>query len=156
MMKTLWIAVILSLLLTGCSREFETRQENMAEESLPVREISLKLPEDAVLETFSGNNKVYSCGDYDLFVEVLPSGNLDATVRELTGMDPDSLTVIRTESGRRAELVWNTAGETGPVTGRCIILDDGAYHYCLTALAPSERAKNLKAEWNVLFQSFSL
>ena len=51
--------------------------------------------------------------EYEILVETMASGDLDATLRSLTGYTADRLTVIRTQQNDadRYDFVWTAAGE---------------------------------------------
>ena len=57
---------------------------------------------------------------------------------------------------KRYEFVWAAAGEDGERLGRGVILDDGSYHYCLTAMRPADPEKTSQIVWSQVFQSFGL
>jgi hypothetical protein len=88
-------------------------------------------------------------------LETMASGDLDATIRSLTGYGSDRLTVIRTgyHDTDRYDFVWSAAGESGERLGRGAILDDGTYHYCLSVLRDPEESLIV---WQDVFSSFSL
>ena len=46
--------------------------------------------------------------------------------------------------------------QEGEMVGRAAILDDGNYHYALSALAPAETAQQLEEIWEAIFQSFAI
>jgi len=160
-MKKWMIWMLLPLLLTGCGAE-ETFETVADEAVLPVmaqpRQITVQLPEDAaapVLE--SEGEQVYVCEDYEIILETLSSGDLNGTIRALTGYAREALTVMETQWQEigRYDFVWAAAGENGDRLGRGVILDDGQYHYCMTLLRDADRGDD-KAVWDQLFQSFDL
>ena len=57
---------------------------------------------------------------------------------------------------RRYECVWVAAGEEEQQVGRMAILDDGNYHYCMTAMADEGDVLQLRDTWQALFDSFIL
>ena len=73
-------------------------------------------------------------------------------------MDKEKLQIIETKQGvtKRYQWVWTTNGENGTQVGRGCILDDGAYHYVLTALADEEKAEKVQPQWKEVFASFTL
>lgn len=132
------------LLLTGCGRQpvFETVDD---EPAAPVMaspgKITVDLPAEAaspVLDT--DGQQIYFCDGYEIFLENRPSGDLQETVRYLTGFDGDALTVMKTGQGigKRYEFVWSCAGEEGQRLGRAVVLDDGQYHYCMSILRDAD------------------
>lgn len=160
-MKKLWILMI-ALLLCGCGAEetFETVTDELV---LPVsaqpREILLTLPEETLLpamETDGGT--LYLCSGYDVAVQTMPGGDLDATVRQLSGFGAEELTIMETSAGEYGcyEFVWTMATDLGEQVGRAMILDDGSYHYALCATAPAQKAAGYQEIWNGLFETFSI
>ena len=57
---------------------------------------------------------------------------------------------------KKYQWVWAAGGETGTQVGRGCILDDGYYHYILTALADEDAVRKLQMSWKELFGSFRL
>ena len=155
-----WLCCLLPvLLLCGCGSE-ETMETVSDEWMVPAmaqpREISLRLPENMVMPVLEQDGrKLYLGEDYEIMLETMDSGDLDATIRSLTGYESDRLTVIRTGQNdvSRYDFVWTAAGEQGERLGRGTILDDGNYHYCLSVLRDSEEALVV---WQDVFESFSL
>ena len=93
--------------------------------------------------------------DYEIMVETLASGDLNDTIRTISGFEKDQLTVLQTQQADtdRYDFVWTTAGERGERLGRAVILDDGNYHYCMTALRDAEESIIV---WQEVFSSFAL
>ena len=157
--KRILIAMLAALFLAGCGKT-ETMETVADEMDVPVlaqpRKISVELPgqAEAALETDAG--QLYVTDDYSLSLETLEAGDLDATLRQLTGRGKEDLTVMETQQGdaKRYEFVWAAAGETGEMLGRGAILDDGNYHYCMSLLRPAEKVSQVL--WNPVFESFSL
>ncbi len=161
-MKTFVWMTIFCLLLCGCSSEasFETLGPvvHVGQNAPPVREILLDFPDDAAVLTSSGMDSIYTCGDYDLCLQVLPSGDLGATIGCLSGFSPEHLTILESTQGitSRYDWSWTAAGEQGDVICRAAVLDDGNYHYTLCVRADADLAGNLTEQWNLLFRSFGL
>ncbi len=160
-MKKTWLILVMCLFLLGCApAELETMTDTddaavMAE---PV-EISVALPEEAsVLTMENAESKYYFCQGYDVAVEVMDSGNLDATIKTITGFGKDQLDLMETKRNGIAcyETVWTTAGEAGDCVGRLLILDDNCYHYCVSAFSPAQSVASHADAWNALFASVSL
>lgn len=121
------------------------------------RQMYAELPEDGSMEALEGDTgKMYMTGDDCLSLETFASGDLDATLTRLCGRGKDGLTVLETkQSGiKRYDFTWAAAGEAGEMLGRGAILDDGDYHYCMTALYPAGESRDPK--WNGIFDSFRL
>lgn len=161
-MKKTVLMILIMLLLTGCATEetFETVADEMVQQvSTQMREMIVSLPEEAVAPVSeSESGTLYLCGDYEITLQTMTSGDLHATVESVTGYDRDNLTVIETESGewKRYDLVWSCAGENGDRVGKAAILDDGSYHYILTVLCDAEHIREYEEVWQEMFGSFTL
>lgn len=158
-----WIVILLAsaMLLGGCSaaESFETMKDVYGEQSLPEKQqVSYTLPGDASTQAIQSDyGQLYFCDGYEITMQTFSSGNLDATLRELTGFGRADLSVIKTGSDTaRYECVWTAAGEDGNVVGRTVILDDGNFHYCMTVMADEDNVLQLKDAWQALFDSFIL
>ena len=158
MKKFIWM-VLMAALLTGCTAE-ETLETVSDEWVVPVmaqpREISVRLPEDTVAPVLEQDGRrLYMGRDYEIMLETLSSGDLSATIRSLCGYEQDQLTVLETRQGdySRYDFVWTMAGETGDRLGRAVILDDGEYHYCMSAIRDQG---DTQIPWRDVFGSFSL
>ena len=85
-MKKLWIMAMAAVLLCGCARQAETA-ETVADLWEPPalaapREIRLELPGEALecaMESDTG--RLYLGSSYDVEVQTLSGGDLDATIR---------------------------------------------------------------------------
>ena len=105
-----------------------------------------------------GTGELYICEDFTALVQVFASGDLDATVRAVTGYGKDRLELLgwKTAQGQRWECAWASAGENGDLIARTLILDDGNYHYTLTLQADAEKGGELALDWSEIFQTFEL
>lgn len=161
-MKKCILFLLFSVFLTGCGNEatFETvADEWIQSAAAPVRQVLVTLPaEAAVPVSESENGQLYQCDGYEIALQTLESGNLDATLRAVTGHSREDLTVMETEPDnlRRYDLVWSCLGEEGEQVGRACILDDGNYHYVLSVLWEADRAAELETVISDLFRSYSL
>lgn len=162
-MRKLGILVLLAALLAGCGAQesFETvADEHLLPVSATVGEVSLALPEEAKVPAMKNTDgsELYLCDGYALTLQTLAAGNLGRTVAEATGFSKEDLQIIQTRQGaiKRYETVWTAAGESEPQVGRLCILDDGNYHYVLTAMAGASGAGDLQKVWNDIFSSFRL
>lgn len=161
-MKKWWMIPVLVLLLTGCgAREtFENVTDVYTPVEPAVKEMVLALPEEAAASAMESGDgaALYDCGSYEIQVEICTGGDLDGTVRRLTGCDPRRITVIKSTQGdlKRYDFTWCAAGETGERVGRAAILDDGCSHYCVTVLGEEADAGTLQTSWNTLLQSFNV
>lgn len=161
-MRKCCVFVLAALLLAGCGSQetFETVSDELIQAvSAEIKEVMLTLPADAVspaAETEHG--ELYLCGDYDIHRQTLEAGDLNATIQSISGYRREDLTVMETRQDgcRRYEFVWVSAGEVGDRVGRCTILDDGNYHYCLSVLGDAEAAERYQSIWQSMFDSFAL
>ena len=133
-MKKYAIFLLISLLLAGCAAEetFETVADDWVQSvAAPMREVILILPEEAAAPVSAGEKgMLYRCGGYEIMVETLSSGDLEATVREVTGYSLENLTVLETREGdyKRYDLIWSCMGEQGQQGGLFVghpVLEDG-------------------------------
>ena len=161
MRKMVWITALL-ILLSGCAGQetFETVTDEMVTPVLvEARQILVELPEEAAAPTVeSDNGSLYICEGYEIGIQTLEAGDLDATIRSVSGYGAEDLTLIRTVVGdmERYDFVWACAGETGDRVGRGAVLDDGNYHYILTVISDAKDAMRFEEAWQRLFQSFSV
>ena len=163
MRKLFFIGLALALVLCGCgAREtLETIADDIPVESVlgQMREISVRLPDGAVSPVLKSEaEQLYLSEDYEILVQTCPAGNLNDTIRKLTGFDKEQLTVMETEQdgAKRYDFVWAAAGEDGERLGRAAILDDGSYHYCLSVERPADPEKVSQVVWSQVFSSFGL
>lgn len=160
--KKCLMMLILPLLLAGCAAQetLETVADPVVEIMAPKpAQISVRLPDGAVAPVLDSDaEQVYSAEDYEIMIETLSAGDLDATIQKLSGYDRENLTVMETQQGdaSRYEFVWTSIGEHGSRLGRGVILDDGNYHYCLSVLRDSQTKRNTQIVWSDVFESFSL
>ena len=162
-MKKLWIIPLLAMLLAGCGKE--TMLETVTDvQDTPVvsavRRIQLQLPAELSAPALQSEEEgtLYLCDDYSVTVQTMEAGDLQRTIRNTTGMNKDDLQILQTRHGdtKRYQWTWTTAGEQGMQVGRACVLDDGAYHYVLTALADEDKAGEVQPQWREIFTFFSL
>ena len=162
-MKKLCVAVLLGLVLSGCSapEAFETMSDEYRIPDLPeAKKILVQLPESAaaaVLHDEAGGC-LYLCEDFSVAIQTLQAGDMDATLRSVTGYPRDQLTLMETKPGdaTQYECVFAAAGEAGDQVGRTMILDDGSYHYTLTLMASADAAGKLTETWQTILDSVRL
>ena len=161
-MKYFAALLMIALLLCGCGTE-QTMETIADELVVPVmaqpKNISVSLPGEAAMPAVeSDSGRIYVCEDYEIVIQNYPSGDLDATIRELCGYPQDALTVMSTEQDgiRRHEFVWASAGEGGDQLGRAVILDDGNYHYTMAVTRPADTTETSQITWAKVFSSFAL
>jgi hypothetical protein len=156
MKKWVWI-MALAFVLSGCGTEetLETVGDEYLQQVVQEKkELVLDVPKNAmILESSAGTE--YICDGYSVATQVLESGDLSGTLQTVTGLASDALTVVETSAGGvdRYESVWTAAGEGGDTVCRVLILDDGAWHYCVSISAPAEQAGRLQQIWQGLFNS---
>ena len=156
------VFLLLAALLSGCSKAevYETVNDEAAQSvSAQPREILFDLAQEPVLPAMeSDGGTLYLCGDYDVVVHTCQSGDLQNTVREVSGFLPEELTLIQTGTGdvSRYEFVWSSAVDGGQQIGRATVLDDGNYHYILSATVDAELIEEYQEIWNGIFESFQL
>lgn len=161
-MKKCAIFLILMLFLTGCSSQetFETvSDEIVTPAAATVQQTLVELPDSAaspVMQTQSG--EIYFCDGYTITRQIMESGDLEKTVKAVSGFSSDQLQIMQTqwENAKRYDFVWSAAGETGQQLCRACILDDGNYHYILTASVDAQQAGQLQETWRQMFDSFCL
>ena len=121
--------------------------------------VLLTLPEETLLPAMeTDNGTLYLCDGYDIAVQTMESGNLDATVRQICGFGSEDLTIMQTQSGEFNcyDFVWSAATDLGQQVGRAKVLDDSSYHYVLSACAPAKDAEEYYEIWNGIFESFAI
>ena len=158
MKRWIWM-LLLAAILCGCKAE-ETLETVSDEWIVPAmaqpREISVRLPENTVLPVMEQDGRrMYMGQDYEIMLETLASGDLNATICSISGFEKEQLTILETRQADtdRYEFVWTTAGEGGERLGRAVILDDGDYHYCMSVMRD---AGDTQIVWRDVFGSFSL
>ncbi len=157
-MKKLLFGIVVCLCLSACgaAQTFETVADEWVEPALAEPgEICLSLPETAV-SAAGGNYWYWDTGEISL--ERYRSGDLAGTIRQISGYGQDAVTCLTREQGGycRYDLVWAAAGETGEQVCRAAILNDGQYHYVLTAVTDADRQEELSVALDAMFASFSL
>lgn len=153
-MKKYFVCLLLAVLLAGCAAEPVFEQvEDVYGGTLPdAGELTVMLPEEAAVLTAAGDGsgQLYFCDGYTLTVQTLTGGDLDRSLRMLTGYGRNSLTVLETlrDGVPCFSCAWTSAGEGGDQVGRLVLLDDGAYHYAVTVMADAARAGSLSETWD--------
>ena len=162
-MRKLLVILLLVLLLCGCSKEtmLETVTDEMAEPVVAaMQRTQLYLPPELSAPALQNqeNGTLYLCDDYSVILQTLPSGDLSKTISTVTGLNKEKVQIQTTRQGnvKRHQFIWTASGEQGIEVGRTCVLDDGVYHYVLTALAPEEIAGQVQETWKEIFVSFCL
>ena len=157
-MKWVWILAF-ALLLGGCGAEetMETVADVWAEPVMVLqRNLRVELPEGAASPVSdSVGGQWYEWEGLEIGVQTFSAGDVDATLRSLTGFGRDALTVVETVEAdcARYDFVWVSTGEDGETMNRGRILDDGNFHYCLTVSGEAEDAGETKEVWQRIFDS---
>ena len=163
-MKKCMILLVCMLMLTGCGA-VETMETlgnviHNGGTQAPVQQVVLEVPAEASVTVSGGETglTMYECDGYTLYLQTFSSGDLQGTIRTLSGFAPEDLTVMTTACNdhQRYDWVWTAAAEEGDLVCRGTVLDDGNYHYTLCVMAQAEVAGELSEEWNGLFRSFCL
>lgn len=162
MKKCVLLLALLSL-LTGCAAPdtYETVSDSL--ETVPaaqMRQAILDMPQEAASPTLQSESggELYHCDGYSLSIQTFQSGDLEKTLKSITGQTSETLSPIKTamEFGSRYDCVWTVAGEEGLQLCRACILDDGNYHYVLSVMAPESETGRLQPVWQNLFDTFRL
>ena len=161
MMKKGLCLIFACLLLSGCAAEqtMETVADEWEEAVIAsAREISVALPEELEPVAEDGGDCLYIASGYEIHIQTMAGGDLDATVRSISGHEREDLTVIATQPQglRRYDLVWTAAGEGGDRIGRAVIVDDGTHHYTMTVLRDAGSVETDQVVWRTVFESFTL
>ena len=162
MKKLVWIFLI-AVLLTGCSKNatLETVSDVWdVPTTASMQQILVQLPPELSVPAMKNDEvgTLYLCDDYSVTVQTVEAGDLQKTIRNATGMEKDNLQIIETRQGpiKCYQWVWTANTEEGIQIGRGCVLDDGSYHYVLTALAEEKAAEQLRPVWQEMFSSFRL
>lgn len=161
-MKKWWVIALLAFLLTGCGSE-EVMETVADEWVVPVMaqplQITVDLPGEAAMPVSeSDSGRLYLCQDYEIALQTMSSGDLNATLQSVTGYGKEDLTILETlRSGLPCyEFTWTCAGENGDRIGQGILMDDGNYHYVMTALWDADKTESMQVVWSEVFSSFGL
>lgn len=157
----LWMLPAL-LLVSGCAGQevFEQVEDDYAVIAPAPQSVMVDLPQEAAVTAMGTdrNHAIYFCDGYTMTVQTLTGGDLVQTVGELTGFAPDRITILQTGDGALSRYTgtWTCIGEAGDQVGRFVLLDDGAYHYAVTVMAPAEHFGELGLAWDTLLRSVNL
>lgn len=156
-MKKFMLILLCGLILCGCNAAgtFETVDDDLVQPVMQQANTFQVAVEAGAVEVTGEEGTIYLCDGYEVTLQVMLSGNLDATLQKLTGFSSEELTVMETvaEDMRRLECVWSSAGENGDMVGRAVIFDDGIHHYCITVLSDARDAQALRPVWNAIVDS---
>lgn len=162
-MKIMIAIILAALLMTGCAatETFEKVQDVYKGETLKSPgEVKIQLPPDTGKTVLTGaQGRVYFCEGYEIAIETFIGGDLQRTVKNISGYDYENITIFETvaSSGlKRYEFVWTSVGAEGEMVGRSVIIDDGSYHYCVSMLANSEEVGSLQSVWQEVLQTIAV
>lgn len=150
------------IMLSGCGAQpvFEKVEDPWVEVDAIQKELVVKLPAEAAAPVLQSPEagQLYLCDGYVLTLQTFSGGDLDATLRQITGFTRDQVTYMQTRDGEvdKYSCVWSSAGEGGDHVGRAVILDDGSYHYAVTVMADFASAGELSDTWQELLNSVAL
>ena len=159
-----YVCLLLTLVsvLCACSaqKEFETLSDQIQYQEPIPSEVILELPKDIAVSVFSDDNgnMLYISDDYTVETYLMPSGNMDKTILEVTGFHKEDMRIVETETDgvKRYECVWSSVGEGALQNCRTTILDDGDFHYVLTVIGDQSAASKYSDEWLQIFKSYRL
>ena len=144
-MRKFVFVLVLMLCLAGCADApvMETVADGIIQPvAAEPKAFSVWLPEDAAAQTMADGQtgECYTWGDCEVRIQTLTGGDIRATLRSLTGLDPERLTVMEyaRDGLQLYQTVWSMTGEEGVSLGRCMVADDGAYHYCVSLVSPED------------------
>ena len=167
------VAVLLalsSLTLAGCSVQQQTVWETVDDPGEVVEAsyldeaytMQFDVPQDAVLQTFSGSSDktVYeqADGDYEIVSEVLLCADADEAIRRLSGFEAKRMSVIETNRFGMPEyrFAWYAGGEEGGRLYRTDLLVDDLYCYALTFSVREGLGSLYDTTQEQVFASYSL
>ena len=124
-----FLALVLTLTGCGSSQVMETVSDAYVVAAMAQpKQIVVQLPGEAALPAMeSGSDRLYLGRGYEIALQTLESGDLDATLRSVSGYGIGEITVVETLHSDMScyEFAWSCLGETGPQVGQGIVLDDG-------------------------------
>lgn len=156
------VILLLSVVLCGCSnvKTFEVISDNIVDFPSPTpAKVHLRLPDDATLSVMNGSDgQSYEGDHYQIIVQTYPSEDLSQTLQLITGYSKNQLNVMEvTEDNLNKYLcAWSAVSEEGELVGRCAVLDDGRYHYCLSVLVDAQMSGEIREDIDAIFADYSL
>lgn len=161
-MRKILAVLSLTLLLSGCGKTqtFETVSDSGdVPVSTEVYRVVVSLPEEASQPIMdSGSEQIYMCENFTIAVQQLSGGDMQATLKQLTGGAVEQTSVIQTDRNGVPcyRLAWAAVGEDGLQSCRSVIMDDGKYHHAVTVMADYTVAGDLDAQWKHILDSVIL
>lgn len=143
-MKKCWLMAVVAMLLTGCAPA-EPVMETVADPvvqpaAAEPKPMDVWVPEGAAVQTAVDAGTSYVWDGCELRLQTLTGGDIRATLQTLTGLSAENLTVMEYERDgmQMYQSVWSSTSEDGVVLGRCLVADDGNYHYCISLTCPED------------------
>ena len=162
-MKKIWVIPLLVAMLAGCGKQpaLETVTDMPYTPVVSaVQRILVQIPPELSTPALQSEQagKLYLCDDYSVTIQTVEAGDLEKTIHNATGMQKKDLQILQTQQGdiKRYQWVWTANSETGIQVGRGCVLDDGTYHYVLTAMTNERSYEKIKSAWKEIFASFRL
>ena len=161
-MKKQLLILCVAFLLGGCKGEetFETVEDMIPDQPVAaVQQFFVSMPQDATAPTFQNpDGEIYFCTDYTISKQILEGGDMEKTIQTITGKNAEELELLKTqyETHDRYDFVWAAVGEEGLQLGRACILDDGNYHYTLTAMTGESQSQSTQEQIREMFASCKL
>lgn len=162
MNRCLIILVCLLVLLSGCSGADTLEVMYDSYESALVAApamVHLDFSEDHTFTVTQGEGwYTYTGENYEIIMQTCMSGDLNQTFQQITGYAMERLTVMEIPStdADRYVCAWSTVSEEGELVGRCTVIDDGVYHYCLSVLVDAKTAGEYREDIDAIFATYSL
>lgn len=159
-MRKIGLLMVVIVLLSGCGvKNYEIRNATCDAEYPPVAGIiSINATDDMIAPVISTQegDMFYMADGYEVTLQTLQGGDVNATFRSCTGFDSSRLTVVETQQDglKRYDCAWSSTGEGIQTVSRMTILDDGSYHYVLTVMAQGDWDEEVSAAWQQLSDSF--
>ena len=155
------VAFVFAVGLCGCSGEtFEVIGDvSMNAPDIEPKKVHFEAPQDEDITVMNTDNGIlYLSGNYEVSLQTYPSGNLDQTLRTVTGYSREQLAIteLSEKNADRYVCAWSAVSEEGELVGRCTIQDDGRFHYCLTVLVKADMAGELRDTVDAVFADYSL
>ena len=144
-MKRLVCLLAVLICVAGCGADAEPVFETVADELVEAAAaepapVSVWVPEGAAAQTMAQEGECYVWDACELRIQTMDGGDIRATLEKLTGLSPEKLTVMEYERDgmQLYQTVWSCTSEEGVTLGRCLVADDGSYHYCISLLSPED------------------
>jgi len=155
------VTLMLVAVLCGCNGELYEVVGDVStiEPDITPQKVRFEVPKDENITVMNTDKGVLYLGEnYDISLQICPSGNLDQTMRAVTGYSRKQLAIteLSEKNVDRYVCAWSAVSDEGELVGRCTILDDGRFHYCLTVLVKADMAGELRNTVDAVFADYSL